>query len=267
MPTKTHKSNFIGTCMTLICAFGGIAGLSHSAAAMEKVHRGVTLEAIAPQAGEAANTGIVSQSEGLDRISSALDLIYSKSLRNAAKIEGLKHNGRVRLVYAPNQVQDGTGLNSGNVAYYAPDFRTQGTVKSAERFVVVIKHMGKNWSTAELAGVIVHELSGHARQDLMNRIAGSDTNDLECEASLHEESAYQDLGVEKSSRVMVNFRQTMENRFCSNFRTYMKRTTPDQMKLWDMVNLDVKALLKNFRAYRKAPKIGPSEQDVSLNLR
>ncbi len=264
MPTKTHKSNFIGTCMTLICAFGGIAGLSQSAAALEKVHRGVTLEAIAPQAGETANMGIVSQSDGLDRISSALDLIYSKSMRNAAKIEGLKHHGRVRLVYAPNQVQDGTRLNSGKAAYYAPDFRTQGADKSGERFVVVIKHMGLNWSTAELAGVIVHELSGHARQDLMNRIAGSDTNDLECEASLHEESAYQDLAVEKSSRGMVKFRQILENRFCANFRAYMQRATPEQMPLWDMVSLDVKALLKNFRAYRNAPK---SEQDVSLNLR
>jgi len=264
MPTKTHKSNFIGTCMTLICAFGGIAGLSHSAAAMEKVHRGVTLEAIAPQSSEVLKAGVVSQSDGLDRISSALDLIYSKSKRNAAKIEGLKHHGRVRLVYAPNQVQEGVRLNSGKNAYYAPNFQVQGADKPTERFVVVIKHMGANWSTAELAGVIVHELSGHARQDLMNHIAGSDTNALECEASLHEESAYQDLAVEKSSRVMVKFRQDLENRFCADFRAYMKRTTPDQMPLWDMVNVDVKALLKNFRAYRSAPK---SEQDVSLNLR
>ncbi|MDH3703973.1 MAG: hypothetical protein OEU46_21975 [Alphaproteobacteria bacterium] len=253
--------------MTLICAFGGIAGLSHSAAAMEKVHRGVTLEAIEAQASEAVNAGIVSQSEGLDRMSSALDLIYSKSKRNAAKIEGLKYNGRVRLVYAPNKVQDGTRLNSGTTAYYAPDFQTQGSDTHSERFVVVIRHMGLNWSTAELAGVIVHELSGHARQDLMNRIAGSEVNDLECEASLHEESAYQDLAVEKTSRRMVKFRQILENRFCANFRAYMKRTSPEQMKLWDMVNLDVKALLKNFRAYRNAPKSQLSEQDVSLNLR
>ena len=232
---------------------------------MEKVHRGVILEAIEAQAGEAVNAGVVSQSEGLSRISSALDLIYSKSKRNAAKIEGLKHNGRVRLVYAPNKVQDGIRLNSGKVAYYAPDFQTPGT--DGERFVVVIKHMGLNWSTAELAGLIVHELSGHARQDLMNHIAGSEVNDLECEASLHEESAYQDLAVAKSSRRMVKFRQILENRFCANFRAYMKRTTPDQMPIWDMVNLDVKALLKNFRTYRKAPKSPLSEQDVSLNLR
>ncbi len=253
--------------MTLICAFGGIAGLSNSAAAMEKVHRGVTLEAITPQAGKAAMYGLVSRSEGLDRISSALDLIYSKSKRNAAKIEGLKYNGRVRLVYAPNQEHDNARLNSGKVAYYAPDFRADGKDKPSERFVVVIRHMGKNWSTAELAGVIVHELSGHARQDLLNRIAGNNTHDLECEASLHEESAYQDLGVEKSSRVMVEFRQNMENRFCADFRAYMKRATPEQTKLWDMVNLDVKTLLKHFRAYQKAPKADLEEQEVSVNLR
>jgi hypothetical protein len=253
--------------MTLICAFGGIAGLSHSAAALEKAHRGVALEAIAPQASEVMNAGLVSQSDGLDRISSALDLIYSKSKRNAAKIEGLKHNGRVRLVYAPDQTQDDVRLHSGKVAYYAPDFQVDGMDKPSERFVVVIKHIGKNWSTAELAGVIVHKLSGHARQDLFNRIAGSETNDLECEASLYEESAYQDLGVEKSSRVMMRFRQNMENRFCADFRAYMKRTTPEQMKLWDMVNLDVKALLKNFRTYQRTPKPEMSEQEVSVNLR
>ena len=233
MPTKTHKSNFIGTCMTLICAFGGIAGLSHSAAALEKVHRGVTLEAIAPEAGEVVKPGVVAPFVGLGRISNALDLIYAKSKRNAAKIEGLKHHGRVRIVYSPGDTHTVARLNSGKVAYYAPNFRSQSAdpSKPRERFVMVIRRMDQHLSIPELAGVIVHELSGHARQDLMNRVAGSAVADLECEATLHEENVYQDLGLEKASRTMVTSRKNLETRNCADFRAYMKRTTPDQMAL------------------------------------
>ena len=50
--------------------------------------------------------------------------------------------------------------------------------------------------------------------------------DRECEAWLYEEQAYQDLGVDKTSKPMIEFRKQLEQRECSDFRRYQAARVP-----------------------------------------
>ncbi len=86
---------------------------------------------------------------------------------------------------------------------------------------------------------------------LEGRIATSRVLDLECEAYLYQERAYQDLGVPKQTRAIVLFRRQMEDRYCADFRAYMRARMPGKLALWDALNPDVPALLALFGDYRR----------------
>lgn len=73
--------------------------------------------------------------------------------------------------------------------------------------------------------------------------------DLECEANLYQEQAYQDLGVDKSAPVVVRFRRALENQWCADFRQYLAKEKPALVPLWDQRNPDVKQLLAAFEPY------------------
>jgi len=230
---------------------GSAAGKEAHGIKAERTVDGIRLIALAPEHDTPFDVSILPAAEGLDRIEAALRLIDRKSPSNAAIIRRLKAAGPVTLFYYPNNFRDRNRLNTQTVALFAPDFPKQHGMDDGRRaFPVVINQFGVKWPAAELAPIIAHELAGHGLQHLENRIASARVLDLECEASLYQEQAYQDLGVPKKVRSVVLFRRQMEYRYCADFRSYMQFRTPRNLALWDTLNPDVAALLGVFRDYR-----------------
>ena len=219
-----------------------------------RAHKGIRLLALPPLSEARFDVSIVPPRQGLDRIADALDLIYRHSPVNARVIEALKTRGSVILIYFPNDLRSRARFNHETIALFLPDFLRKGLRKAGDgkEFVVVINHFGVKWPATELAAIIVHELVGHGGQHLRGETEAARVLDLECEASLHEELAYQDLGVEKKSRSVVLFRRQMENRYCRDFRDFMRLYMPKRMALWDRLNPDVPALLEHFAQYRRS---------------
>jgi len=218
---------------------------------------GIRLLALKPESGARFDVSIPTPEAGLDRVAAALDLIARKSPASAAVIDRLKALGRVSLIYFPNDFRDRNRPNAQTVALFLPDFLKQNGLGTPGReFAVVINQFGVKWPAGELAAVIVHELAGHGLQHLEGRIASARVLDLECEASLYQERAYQDLGIAKKSRAVVLFRRQMENRYCADFRAYMRARAPGKLALWDALNPNVPALLALFGDYRRAQAAG-----------
>ena len=258
-------------CLILVGIGGSLLPIEagHADPVMDRVHRGIRLMAFAPANGSRFDVSVPPASKSLDKIAAAIELIYSRSPRNGRRINALKRRGLVLLAYFPNNFRSRTGLNTQNVALFLPDFlRNQGLkLSDGKEFVVVINQFGVKWSVPELAAIIVHELVGHGGQHLQGRIAGGRQLDLECEASLHEEQAYQDFGVPKKSRSIVLFRRRLENRYCADFRDHMRRSAPSRLALWDTLNPDVRQLLSHFDRYRREqtaslpPRVPPPKPD------
>ena len=220
--------------------------------AQERGWHGIRLMALKPERGVRFDVSILPPAQGLDRIAEALDQIARKSPENAAIIERLKAAGRVSLIYFPNDFRDRNRPGAQTIALFLPDFLKQhGLGTPGLEFAVVINQFGVKWPARELAAVIVHELAGHGLQHLEGRISTSRVLDLECEAYLYQERAYQDLGVPKQTRAIVLFRRQMEDRYCADFRAYMRARMPGKLALWDALNPDVPALLALFGDYRR----------------
>lgn len=217
----------------------------------ERIHQGIRLLALAAPKSRRQEISILPPAAGLDRIAEALDLIDRKSPSNAAIIRRLKRSGRITVVYYPNNFRNRNRLNTQTVALFLPDFLHRHGLGAGNRdFVVVINQFGVKWPIGELAAVIVHELAGHGLQHLAGRIATGRLLDLECEASLYQEQAYQDFGLEKKTRTIVLFRRQMEFHYCSDFRRHLRDRAPDRLALWDVLNPDVPEILKDFKHYR-----------------
>jgi len=230
---------------------GSTAGKTSHGIMAERTVDGIRLIALAPAHDAPFDVSVPTPAEGLDRIAAALRLLDRKSPSNAAIIRHLKTAGAVTLIYYPNSFRDRNRLNTQTVALFSPGFLRQHGMDDGRRaFPVVINQFGAKWPAAELAPIIAHELAGHGLQHLEDRIASARQLDLECEASLYQEQAYQDLGVPKKARSVVLFRRQMEYRYCADFRSYMQVRTPRNLALWDTLNPDVTALLGVFRDYR-----------------
>lgn len=212
---------------------------------------GIRLLALAPAVNALTDISILPPTEGLDRISAALALIAEKSPRSARAINHLRDAGLVTVVYYPNNFRDRNRLNTQTVAVFLPDFlKKRGLGDKRREFTVVVNQFGVKWPTEELAAVVVHELAGHGMQHLEGRIRNARRLDLECEASLFQEQAYQDFGVEKKLRTVILFRRQMEYRYCADFRNYMRDRIPAKLAVWDALNPNVASLLDLFRSYR-----------------
>ena len=107
------------------------------------------------------------------------------------------------------------------------------------------------WPIDELAAILAHELSGHAVQQKRGWLTSIRYLDAECEANLHEEIANQELGLDKSSRRMLAFRDALENRWCADFKAYMRAHRPGALMLWDRKHPEVPGLLDVFEQYRQ----------------
>jgi hypothetical protein len=236
---------------------------------LERMRDGVRLIALTPETGTRFDVTILPPDAGLARLAAALDLIREKSPASAATIVRLAGAGPVTLVYFPNNFRDRSRLNSQMVALFLPDFlKGRGLGAHGQEFVVVVNQFGVRWPAGELAAVIVHELVGHGMQHLAGRIATGRPLDLECEASLYQEQAYQDFEVAKKARTVVMFRRQMEYHYCADFRAYMAKRTPEGLALWDSINPDVPTLLEMFADYRGIQAaLKPSEPPRSAKTR
>jgi hypothetical protein len=209
-------------------------------------HRGVDLYAIEPDPERNFDVSIVSSERGIDAMRAALDLLLSRSYLSANAIATLQKRGRVILLYDPNYPEKGEMLSYTVAGFFPKYFRERGD------FLVRVGRHGIKWPAKELAAVIAHELAGHGMQEARGERERMRPLDRECEAWLYEEQAYQDLGVNKSTKPMIEFRKQLEQRECSDFRRYQAETVPVSLRLWETRNPNVTSLLVVFRQYLRA---------------
>ena len=119
--------------------------------------------------------------------------------------------------------------------------------------MVIVSRHGIKWPTREFAAVMVHELVGHGVQHLNDSWGKMRLIDMECEAWLYEEMAYQDLKINKFSNEMIDFKKQLEKQ-CDSFLRYLRNHDPKVAALWDKLNPDVPRLLKHFAGYQKQLK-------------
>ncbi len=223
-----------------------------------KEHKGIAILSLPPKPGITYDVDLVDSRPALDRLVAALDIIYKESPFSAGKIEALKKNGRVEIIYEPNHPDPKTNIASIQVAKFLPHYRGKGGYGS-KNFLAVVGRHGIKWPVRELAAVLVHELVGHGIQHLKNRFSNTRNVDLECEAWLYEDKAYQDFRFDKYSREMILFRQQLEGvgftpGYCSDFKRHMEKNTPQRMRFWNSLNPDVPKLLDVFEDYLRDAK-------------
>ncbi len=217
--------------------------------AMRTRHRDVEIIALTENGEREYDVSLVAPAKVLDRVSAALDTIYSDSPFSADTLDSLNAAGAVTIVYNPEYPKEETGKLQ--LAEFQPDFFAARDTGSKTFLVVLGRHVVKQ-PAQELGGIIVHELVGHGVQHLEGRLGAMRYLDAECEAQLYQMSAYQDFGVDKFSRDMVLFRRDLEETHCADFKRFMKANYRADMMLWESIDLDVPTILDIFSAYRRA---------------
>lgn len=213
-----------------------------------RAHNGIQLLAVAADPAKTFDTKLVPGKQGLDNLANALDRLVSKSPLSARRLKLLKKSGHVVLVYLPDDLRNATGGE--NVASFIPDYLKKPGSRSREKtFLVVVGRHGIKWPIDELAATLAHELVGHGMQHRRGRLTIIRPIDAECEAYLYEEIANQDLGLDKKAREMIAFRRSLEERWCADFKNFLRRERPKTLAEWDTLNPDVPKLLSVFEEY------------------
>ncbi len=240
-----HRARCIAGLLVLASIWISSPPLSATPFATEESYRGLTLAAVAARPGEALDIAPLCHADATARIKKAIDILYDRSPLSTRAIETLRGAGEVIVVYDPHFPK--SRLAGLTIAAFFPDYyQADGPSK---RFVTVVGRYGAKWPAAELAAVLAHELVGHGMQHYRGRLQHVRTIDLECEAYLYEEQAYQDLGIDKRSDEMIRFRKALEDRWCKTFRADTKRNEPDKMALWERLNPDVPGILDVYLRY------------------
>jgi len=182
---------------------------------IEASHRGIKLIVLPARPTVKYDVSLVNQDEALRAIQRALDLIFVKSPSSAVKIEHLKANGIVTIIYDPNfPWREITTITMAAFILEIPESMVKefpavfGKIAqggNTRHFISVVGRHGIKHSTEELAGTIVHELAAHGIQHLQGRIEGRRLLDVECEAFLLQLGAFQDFEMDKFSRNMIMF--------------------------------------------------------------
>ena len=240
----------------MLAGLGSAAWADFAAAAaepkpLERTFKGMRLVGVPAEPGVDYGIKLVSPLRGLKNLRQAFELIYRKSPYSAQAIETLKENGNVIVVYSPRLPQTKGGYLL--AAVFLPDFYKKDDAGQDQKdFVVVVGPLAIKWPTPELAMVLVHELVGHGMQQLRGRMDYVRELDLECTANLYGEKFYQDIGIDKKAKEVIESRRALEDHWCSDFKRYMREETPLLMKTWDALNPDVPRLLEAFDGYADA---------------
>jgi TPR repeat protein len=263
------------TGLLFIIVVMGNVGVAEALKANGK-HAGIELYTSPPKPGVKYDEDVTPSGPALKKIKAAIDLIYSKSSYSASKIDFLKKQGRVVMVYDPHLPDPDQASGGMLLAIFVPSYLRDGGTKgsgSKKDFVVAVSRIGILWDLDFLASVIVHELVGHGVQHQRGRIDTMRELDIECEAWLYQERSLQDFGFDKFSKTMGQFRTQLEDRECSEFRRHQAVKYPAAYKLWDETNPDVPRLLASFDKYlgdirgtttKAAIKYRESERDANL---
>ena len=237
------------TCSMALVLCAAFAGGSVNAreAPLEASHRGVQLIAWSAKPGDYYEVGVIAADQAIERIRTALDLIEEQSSFGTAALEKLKKGGDVTIVYEPS-FPHGPASSAGTVlAAFVPDL-IGGDFPGVKNYPIIVGRYIVKWTTDGLASTLVHELV-HGIQHMDGRLGSLGKLDMECEASLYQESALQDFSVDKRSEQVVGLRRTLQLRSCVPFIQYMKANTPSKMGLWNTLNPDVPQLLSIFDEY------------------
>ncbi len=229
----------------LLCTLWATSTLAAVPIATQETYRGLTLLGIAVRSGVKFDIQPLPHSDATSRIKQAIDILLDKSPLSTHAIATLRSAGEVIVAYDPHFPK--SRLAGLTIAAFFPDYyQLDGPSK---RFVTVVGRYGAKWPTAELAAVLAHELVGHGMQHYRGRLNHARTIDLECEAYLYQEQAYQDIGIDKRSNEMIRFRRALEDHWCETFRTYIRLNEPNKMVLWERLNPDIPKILQVYRRY------------------
>ena len=214
-----------------------------------EVYRGIYLRVMPADPNAKSDIKLVSSGDALEAIRSALDLIYEKSPFNAKTLDMLKSRGDVVIVYDPVFPKWSPGVII--LAAFLPDFFEPAPGAPGDKvFVAILGRYIIKHSPAEIAAEgIVHELVGHGVQHLHGRLNNGNGLNIECEASLYELQAFQDLGVDKFTDYMVQFRRELEDQHCDDFKRFMRKHRPKLMPLWDARDVNVIKILSVYDDY------------------
>jgi len=215
---------------------------------------GITLIGITPPESTKFDVTIVPAKRAINVIKQALALIEKNSPFSKSQIELLKMNGPVIIVYDPRYPKKEPTTSSVKIALFSPFYYSQKKkYKTRHTFLVIVSRHGAKWPIKELAAVLVHELVGHGTQYLNGKWNKMRLVDMECEAWLYEEMAYQNLKMDKFSTVMINFKKQLEKQ-CESFLRYLKHSDSIGETEWNKLNPDVLKLLEHFAFYQKQLK-------------
>ena len=242
-------------CVGLVLLFCGLAFFLAQTATQAanidsgEVYRGIYLRVMPADPTAKSDIKLVSSGDALEAIRSALDLIYEKSPFNAKALDMLKSRGDVVIVYDPVFPKWSPGVII--LAAFLPDFFEPAPGAPGDKvFVAILGRYIIKHSPAEIAAEgIVHELVGHGVQHLHGRLNNGNGLNIECEASLYELQAFQDLGVDKFTDYMVQFRRELEDQHCDDFKRFMRKHRPKLMPLWDARDVNVIKILSVYDDY------------------
>jgi formylglycine-generating enzyme required for sulfatase activity len=220
-------------------------------AKLKDQHLGIMLMTVEPGDYSHLGVNVMAEAPALKKLRDALNLIYKMSDFSRAKIELMKNEGRVIVVYNPQFPDPKKTASSLLLAVFKPSyFRKPGTDGSLRKdFLVIVGRHGIQWPVPELAAVLVQNLVGFGINHLRGRIKTMRVVDLNCEAWLHQERALQDLKLDKTQNNMVTFRNQLERVNCVDFRKYQRKNSPLEFKVWSALNPDVDRLLVSFERY------------------
>ncbi len=244
-----HASVVLFACVTML-VHGALWPKPAATEPLRETYADINLVAVPAPVRSAYSIGIVDARTGLRNLRAALDELMRRSPTAVAAVATLTGNGTVTIVYDPRFPKKTAGFNGLRLAAFHHD--PDADPAAPKRFAVVVGRYGIKWSPEALAVIVAHELVGHGMQYLHGSLRYLRELDSECQAYLYQEIAHQDLGLDKRSREMVAFRNSLEQRWCSDFKEYMAVSAAAEMRLWDALNPDVTALLGVFDRYLAA---------------
>ncbi|MCG8616198.1 MAG: sel1 repeat family protein [Desulfobacterales bacterium] len=212
-------------------------------------YRGMRIETVPVNPDRTFDVGLVKADPAVKKIKDAIDLIYKDARGLSRELDRIKAAGDVHIIYNPNYPNRQQDLAKVHVALFLPYYLDDQVDITTKPLPVLISRHGIKWPTNELAAILVHELVGHGAQYLKGLTDTARSNELECDAWLLEEQAYQHFGLDKSSRKMIQFRKQLggyktKAGHCTAFLNYVRKTWPDKISLYERLNPDVPALRK-----------------------
>ncbi|MDA0998548.1 MAG: hypothetical protein O2944_10115, partial [Proteobacteria bacterium] len=115
-------------------------------------HDGIILMGMSAPPGVTYDVSLMGSGEALDRIRKALALIQKRSPFAAERIDTLKKNGPVFIIYDPRYPDAKSNVASIQVAAFLPQFfHADEDTKAEKRFPAVVSRHGIKWPVPELA--------------------------------------------------------------------------------------------------------------------